>query len=146
MEQAGRRQTLDVFGVQVELVLTSEQTGGSHAVYEVTAVPQAGPPPHVHGNDDETFYVLEGELEVLRGAERIVAGPGSCVFLPRQVPHSFCNRTEQPVRFLGVATPGGHERFFVEADRLMREGLFTPESGAELCARYGMQILLPPAA
>lgn len=132
-----------VFGVQVEILLRSEDTGGTHATYLVTAAPGTGAPPHVHRADDETFYVLEGELEVLQGEVWHRAGVGASVFLPRGVPHAFRNPGEQPVRFLGVATPGGHERFFEAVDQLVSEGRFTPEAGLEVCRQFGME-LLPP--
>jgi mannose-6-phosphate isomerase-like protein (cupin superfamily) len=130
-----------VFGVRVEILLRAEETGGTHSTYLVTAAPGTGAPPHLHREDDETFYVLEGELEVLQGEAWHRAGAGACVFLPRGVPHAFRNPGEQPVRFLGVATPGGHERFFEAVDELGSEGRFTPEAGAEVCRRFGMELL-----
>ncbi len=140
---AGQGKTALVFGVRVDILLTGEDTGGSHSVYEVTAAPGTGAPPHVHQHDDETFYVLEGELEVLLGNERKRIGPGNSIFLPHGVPHAFCNPGAEPVRFLGTATPAGHEHFFLAADQLVREGRFNPETGAEVCREFGIELLVP---
>ncbi len=49
--------------------IPSQQTGGAYALFEATANPGAGPPPHVHHREDEAFYVLEGEYQFLVGGE-----------------------------------------------------------------------------
>jgi mannose-6-phosphate isomerase-like protein (cupin superfamily) len=139
--QDGKR--VHVFGVQVDILLRSEDTDGSHALYLVTASPGTGAPPHVHRGDDETFHILEGELEVLQGEEWSRVGAGTSIYLPRGVAHAFRNPGELPVRFLGIATPGGHERFFEAVDQLVTEGRFTPEAGAEVCRQFGMELLAP---
>lgn len=141
--ERSQARTALVFGVQVEILLGSAETGGSHSVYLVTPAPGAGAPPHVHSRDDETFHMLAGEVEILRGEEWMAVGPGTSIFLPRGVPHAFRNASASPAVFLAVATPGGHEEFFLEADRLARAGELNPDTAVELCRRYGME-LLPP--
>lgn len=133
-----------VFGVQVEILLGATDTGGTHSLYLVTPAPGTGAPPHVHHRDDETFFILEGEVEVLLGETWTPARPGATVYLPRGVPHAFRNATQEPAVFLAVATPGGHDEFFLEADRLARAGELNPESAVELCGRFGMELLPLP--
>jgi quercetin dioxygenase-like cupin family protein len=65
-----------------------EDTDGAFAFVEGTTPPQAGPPPHVHGREDETFWVLEGELEFMVGGGTVRAPAGSFVHAPRGIPHT----------------------------------------------------------
>jgi len=84
-------------------------------------------PLHVHADEDELFYVLEGELTLYaQGGER-TAGPGSFVHLPRGIAHGFANRSGRPARMLVVATPGGALLgVFRGLDRALRSGELTP--------------------
>jgi quercetin dioxygenase-like cupin family protein len=58
---------------------------------EALVPPGGGPPPHTHSGEDETFYLLEGEIEFLLGEARITAGPGDFVNVPRGTVHCFRN-------------------------------------------------------
>lgn len=100
---------------------TTENTGGA-LLFEACVPPQSGPLPHIHHREDEAFYVLEGDIEVLEGDRTFVAGAGSFVFLPRGVVHGFKNVGAQPARMLIMATPAGLEKFFEEVGQPAREG------------------------
>jgi mannose-6-phosphate isomerase-like protein (cupin superfamily) len=78
------------------------------SVAEVIAQPGGEPALHVHEREDETYYVISGELTFQRGEERFDAGPGDVVFLPRGIEHGFALRGER-AQLLLVATPGGIE-------------------------------------
>jgi glyoxylate utilization-related uncharacterized protein len=69
------------------------------------------PPPHIHHREDETFYVIEGEMTFSIGDRTIKATPGTMVFAPRDVPHSFTIDSDQ-VRILVQVAPAGAEKFF----------------------------------
>ena len=80
-------------------------------VTEQLAPRGSGSPLHVHHNEDEWFYVLEGELTIwVDGQDDRRAGAGSFVFGPRDVPHTFIVSSEQ-ARFLLVTEPAGFEGF-----------------------------------
>jgi quercetin dioxygenase-like cupin family protein len=136
----GSAQKLDVFGVEVEVLLTSEQTGGAFSVYCVSAQPGGGPPPHVHQNEDEAFHVLEGEFEILLGDQLTTLSAGSFAFLPRHTPHAFRNVGTTTGVLLGMTTPGGHEKFFEDADKLSFPP--SPQEALEVCRRHGMELLM----
>jgi quercetin dioxygenase-like cupin family protein len=65
---------------------------------------------HVHDDEDDSFFILEGELTFLFGERTQVAGPGTFVLIPPGVAHGFRNDTEAPVRILNVHAPGGFDR------------------------------------
>jgi mannose-6-phosphate isomerase-like protein (cupin superfamily) len=68
-----------------------------------------GPEPHVHEDEDDSFYVLEGELTFLVEDEEVVAGPGTFVLVPPGVPHTFASRGEAVARFINVHAPAGFD-------------------------------------
>jgi hypothetical protein len=71
------------------------------------------PPPHIHHREDEIFYVLEGEILVTVEDRTIKVTPGTMIFLPRDVRHSFTIESEQ-LRMLQLLTPAGLEGWFKE--------------------------------
>ncbi|WP_169405678.1 cupin domain-containing protein [Deinococcus apachensis] len=83
-----------------------EDTGGAFALVEECVQAGLEPPPHLHTHEDETFYLLEGEVEFQVGDRRHRATPGDCVFLPRGLPHAFKLRSPT-ARLLVLLTPGG---------------------------------------
>jgi quercetin dioxygenase-like cupin family protein len=91
----------------------STDTAGQFALLEVEGAPGGEPPLHVHKNEDEMFYVLEGQLKVRRGEEELTADAGDSVFLPRGVAHTF-KILSKAARFLVYITPGGFESYFRE--------------------------------
>ena len=89
----------------------ASDTNGAFALFEVSGKPGAEPPLHVHQNEDELFYVLEGRLIVTRGDEQVVLEAGDTGFLPRMVPHTFRVASES-ARMLVYITPAGFEEYF----------------------------------
>ena len=117
-----------------------EQTGGTLTAFENTIAPLDGPPLHIHANEDEAFYILEGHLRYLLDGELHDAPAGSFVFIPRGTPHCFQNIGDRPARILVLFTPSGMEHFF---DRFAAQS-----DGAEafrtLGAPLGMDVVGPP--
>ena len=97
---------------------TAAETGGSLGVVEMTTLPGAGPPVHIHRRTDEAFYVLEGEYVITLGEQVATIGPGGFVFIPRGAPHAFKNVGAAPGRLLDIKAPGGWEQLFYERLRL----------------------------
>jgi quercetin dioxygenase-like cupin family protein len=136
----GEVETLNVFGVRVEVLITGEETGGAYSSYRVTAEPGQGPVPHVHDNEDESFYVLEGRFEVLQGERTVTVEEGGFAFLPRHLSHAFKNVGTGTGRLLGFAAPAGHDRFFRDIDALGERALTDFEAALEVCRRHGIEI------
>jgi quercetin dioxygenase-like cupin family protein len=97
--------------VSITFLLTATETGGSLSVMENAMRPGTEPPYHIHDNEDEIFYVLEGHLSVMVDGTVYECRTGDTVFLPRAVPHTFRVRSEV-ARCLSIVTPSGFENFF----------------------------------
>ena len=118
-------------------LVTGEETGGAYFAMEAVVPPGGGPPPHTHAREDETFYVLEGRVDFRLGDERVTAGPGDFVYVPRGRVHNFHNAGSELARLILTFTPAGIERFFEET----LERALDPSQAAigdidEVAARY----------
>lgn len=100
-------------GHLVSLLVSSEQTNGNYSILQATERRGLEPPPHTHTREDETFLVLDGEIEYTVGSERYAAKAGDVVFLPKNLQHSFRILTKTAETLI-LLTPGGFERYFVE--------------------------------
>jgi quercetin dioxygenase-like cupin family protein len=89
----------------------AEQTGGKFGMFLSATPPGSGPPPHVHHREDEMFYVLDGEFSFLLADKMYRGSAGSCVFLPKGIPHTFKNVGSREGTFLGFTSPCGFEQF-----------------------------------
>ena len=95
----------------VEFLIPTEATGGKTSVFRTTMREGFSPPRHIHTREDEVFLVLDGEVAFDVDGRLLLAGPGTSVYMPRGIPHTF--RIESPVaRMLGVIAPGGFEELF----------------------------------
>jgi quercetin dioxygenase-like cupin family protein len=129
----------------------SAETNGQCWVVEGLADRRMAVPLHTHHNDDEYWYVLEGEIEFIIGDERRTGTPGAFVCIPRGTPHSFFVRSET-ARWLGIGTPGGFDNWFFETGRpaatltLPPPSDVPPDVGALVASlqRYGTDTLGPP--
>src|ERR1700736_5820765 len=99
---------------RMTVLATAEPTDGPLGLIEVVVPPGFSPPLHVHSREDEPMYVIEGRVTYQVGDRRFEAGPGSFVFLPRGIPHTFVIEGDTPARMLVLCTPGGFERFHLE--------------------------------
>ena len=95
------------------LLASSELTGGAFELFEEVRTSRGGPPPHVHRERDEMFYVLEGRYAFTRGADELEVGPGQVVFVPRGARHHFTTLAA-PSRTLILIAPAGLTEFFRE--------------------------------
>lgn len=109
------------------------QTGGAFEVIEY-AGNAACPPPHVHREREECFYVLGGRFTFLLGTDEVDAGPGSWVLVPRGTRHGFTASAD--ARALILVSPAGLEGFFAELGTGLAAGLSSQELRAALKGRF----------
>lgn len=100
---------------EIRFLITGEQTGGAFFMAEVSVPPGCGNRPHIHGREEETFYMQQGTLTIQVGGKTLTASTGDLVSLPRGVAHCFQNNGKVDAKFLVVAAPAGLEKFFEEA-------------------------------
>lgn len=131
---------------------SKESTDGHMAVIEMLAPPGFGSPLHVHGREDEWFYVIEGALTVWVDGEAHEVPAGSFAYGPRDLPHTFLVSSPTPARFLLGAQPSGFEDFVRELGEPAQALTLAPasvrlpsvERMTAVAAKYGMEILGPP--
>ena len=146
----GEGESVWLVGDLITVKVASEDTDGAFTIVEESTPPQGGPPPHLHQQEGEALYVLEGEVEFLVGERTIRAGTGSCAYIPRRTLHTLKNVGTSPSRVLGVLTPGGLDKFFLEAGEPATEGSSPPEGEpdverlVEIGQKYGLAIPPPP--
>jgi mannose-6-phosphate isomerase-like protein (cupin superfamily) len=122
--------------------MLGEDSGGTFSLFETVTPPQAGPPPHVHHREDESFYILEGQFEFTIGDRKIAAEPGTFLFAPRDLPHWFRNVGNTPGKLLITVHPAGLEHFFAEFSELPTDA---PPDIAKMTAignKYGIEFVL----
>ena len=118
-------------------LVTGEESGGAYFAMEAYLPPGGGPPPHIHTREDETFYLLEGEVEFLLGERTIVAGPGDFISVPRGTVHRFRNTGAETARLILTFTPAGIEHFFTETlEPAPSDGRDVPDNLGEVAERY----------
>ena len=141
-------------GELVTYKIPSHRVSGAYALFEVTTQPGAGPPPHIHHREDESFYVLEGEFEFLSGRETLRVGAGSLLYVPKGTVHAHRTVGEGTGRMLLTQTPGGlYELFFEKAGKPVDgddEGSAASENRpdsrrrtVQAAAEHGIEIPLP---
>ena len=146
-------ETLSVVGDTYRLVITGEQTGGAYAAIDMLIPPGGGPGPHAHAAIQESFLVLDGEIEVKTNDRTYTAAKGAFVNIPLGgIVHCFKNKTQTTARLWCVVVPAGLDAFFQEIGKPVAAGEFlpppkmTPEDQERLQAiaeKYGQQVFPP---
>ena len=131
-------------GCPTRVKATGAQTGGAFGLIEQELPPRFASPYHVHHREDETFYVLEGNLTFICG-RRWTVGPGAYLFLPRNIPHGFKVEETGPAKILILVTPAGFEQFVLEMCAPASASAGPPDMQKLLAvaAQYGVDILGP---
>jgi mannose-6-phosphate isomerase-like protein (cupin superfamily) len=104
---------IGLVGDTYTILLTGDDTNGRFSLIDMHVPPGGGPPPHRH-DFEETFIILDGELEATFRGEKSVVRAGDTVNIPSNAPHQFHNTSSQPVRMLCICSPAGQENFFLQ--------------------------------
>lgn len=136
--------TLGTSTRRIDVKLRRAQTAGRLSVCEMIVPVGAGAPYHLHDEEDEFFFVVDGEVDVIVDGRALHVAAGQGALGPRGVPHCFQSTGSRTVRMLTVSAPGGLDEFFVELFGLL-QGSELP--GAEvlnpLYRRHAMVFLGP---
>ena len=128
------------------LCLSGTDTGGAYCLLEASLAPGEDVPRHVHTREDETYYILSGELEATVGGEVFVLGAGDCLMAPRDIPHALRNPGNVENHYLLLFSPPGFDEFMrVTAVPTAENAVATAESipiavrnVREVAADYGI--------
>jgi mannose-6-phosphate isomerase-like protein (cupin superfamily) len=137
-DRFGKSRSLGVSTVSFKV--TSTESNGLFVLENIFRE-KGGPPRHLHHEQDEWFYVVEGRFAFEVGQEKFLLGPGDSLLAPQKVPHVWASVGDSGGRILVSFSPAGQmEAFFneVTADNAM------PPQNPSLWARYGMELLGPP--
>lgn len=132
---------LNLGGSEVLHRAKSAETDGVFSVVELVNEPGTGASLHVHEHEDELVYVLEGEVEVTLGDDKMKAGPGVMALLPRGIAHGFTNAGATPSRVLDVILPGNFDQYFADMHNLYLDGEPTADALENLALKYGVRYL-----
>lgn len=104
---------IGLVGDTYTITVAGENTDGRFCVIDMHIPPGGGPPPHRH-DFEETFIVLEGEMEATFRGKRSIVRAGDTLNIPANAPHRFHNNSSGPVRMICICSPAGQEKFFLE--------------------------------
>jgi mannose-6-phosphate isomerase-like protein (cupin superfamily) len=135
-------------GYTVATKAADEETRGAYAFQEMTVAPGfPWVPSHIHHNEDEAIYVLEGECTVRVGDRIHKLVPGAFVLMPRGIVHTFSNPGTVPARVIVISSPGTVIRYFEEAAALSNAsptGQPDMELLAALASKYDIEFVSEP--
>ena len=118
---------VSIVGDSYKTLISGEDTGGAFAVIDMLISPGGGPGPHAHAAMEESFYVVDGEIEVKSEFGTYIAGKGTFINIPKGgVVHSFKNKTENMAHMICYVVPSGLEAFFKEVGIPVEHGQFPP--------------------
>jgi quercetin dioxygenase-like cupin family protein len=145
--------SLAVVGDSYRTVISGKDTGGAYAVIDMLIPPGGGPGPHAHANFQESFHVLDGEVEIKTEMGTYTASKGTFVNIPQGgMVHCFKNKTQGVARLWCVVVPAGLEAFFEGFASPAPFGEFVPpppmtpglqEKLKGLAEQYGIQVCPP---
>jgi len=146
-------QTLSVAGGAYRVIISGKQTNGTYAVIDMLVPPENGPAPHSHADIQESFYVVDGEIEVKTEAKTYIAKKGTFVNIPfGGMVHCFKNKSDTVAHLICTVMPSGLEEFFQEIGKPVPEGTFLPppvlrpediERLQALAVKYGQKVFPP---
>jgi mannose-6-phosphate isomerase-like protein (cupin superfamily) len=151
---AGPREGRSVWllGGRYTFKVTGKQTGGSYGTVEAECAPGDGAPPHVHLREDESFFVIEGDMSFVCGGKSFLAKPGSFLHIPKGMVHAFKNESNAVVRMLVTYSPAGFEQFFDRIGRPAEPGAPRPDLDPEqelqrviaAAPEFNLEFRIPP--
>jgi len=116
-----------VAGNNYRTIVSGKETGGKYAIIDMLVAPGGGPGPHEHPAINETFYVVDGEVEFTTETQKYTAKKGTYINIPANGPvHMFKNKSGSAARLLCTVMPSGMEEMFEQIGQPVANGEFLP--------------------
>jgi mannose-6-phosphate isomerase-like protein (cupin superfamily) len=142
--QPGQGRVLDLGSFQAVVLAAGAQTGGAFTLLQTQGEPEGfGPPLHIHHDAAEAFFVLEGEYLMVVEDHQEVCPPGTFVYVPAGVRHTFQVRSGAAGRKLNLFAPAAMESFFEELSVAEAAGTADEATLGEIASRAHMEIVGP---
>ena len=141
----GKLPHIGLVGDTYTILLSGKDTNGRYCLIDMFVPPGGGPPPHRH-DFEESFTVLEGEIEIVFRGEKSTLRTGGTVNIPANAPHQFQNKSEKPARLLCICSPAGQEEFFIEVGIPVASRTTPPpqlDEAAQQALKAKIEALLP---
>jgi quercetin dioxygenase-like cupin family protein len=145
--------SVSVVGDTYRILIKGEHTAHAYSAIDMLIPPDGGPGPHAHAGFQESFYVIEGEIEVKSEVSTYTAKKGSFINIPKGgIVHCFKNKTKETAHLLCFVVPSGLEEFFIEIGKPVLPGDFLPPPKLDaegikklgiIAAKYGQKIFPP---
>lgn len=132
---------LSIAGGEYVHKVKSADTRGVFSVIQIITPPGGGAALHVHENEDELVYLLQGEIEVTLGDQTMLAVPGVTALLPRGIAHGFTNVGDTPSILIDTILPGAFDNYFSEMAVLYKKGEPSEQEIDALSVKYGIRYL-----
>ena len=145
---------IGLVGDTYTVLLSGNDTNGRYCLIDMHVPPGGGPPPHRH-DFEETFTLLEGEIEATFRGEKTTVRAGETLHIPANAPHAFTNASKADVRLLCLCAPAGQEEFFAQVGEPVAMRLTPPpkldkeaqnasmKKAEELAPKYQTELLKP---
>ena len=145
---------IGLVGDTYTILLSGDDTDGRYCLIDMHIPPGGGPPPHRH-DFEESFTILEGEIEAIFRNEKSFVRAGETIHIPANAPHSFTNTSERAVRLLCICAPAGQEELFAQVGVPVMNRTAPPpeldaageaafmEKALELAPKYRTELLKP---
>lgn len=127
-----------------DIKVSAKDTNGQLTLLEYNGHTKGGPPLHVHPNQEEIFYIMEGDYLFQVGEEKHTLSAGDTIFLPRQVPHTFAQLSDKGKMLFLFQGSGKMEDFFRTLGHLKGEP--SPQEGVRIFEEHDMKVVGPPLA
>jgi len=142
--QPGAGRNLDLGTFEAVVLASAAQTSGEFTLLQTQSEPpDFGPPMHIHHDAAEAFYVLSGEYLMYVEDWQEHCAPGTFVYVPRGIPHTFKVVSAGPARKLNIFAPAAMVGFFEELAEAESSGQATPERLAAIATHNHMEIVGP---
>jgi quercetin 2,3-dioxygenase len=125
-----------------DVKISGKDTDGQLAMFEYVGTQKVGPALHIHFDQDEIFTVVEGEYLFQVGEKKEILKAGDTIFLPRKIPHTWIQTSDQGKLIYMVQPAGKMEDFFLKMNSL--KGMPTEEDFQKITLEHGMKNVGPP--
>ncbi len=142
--QPGQGEVLDLGNFEAVILASATDTSNAFSLLQTQNEPsQFGPPMHIHHDAAEAFFVLEGNYLMYLEDRREECRPGTFVYVPRGVPHTFKVISQRPGKKLNLFAPAAMQGFFEELAAAEAAGTVSPEDLGAISGRHHMEVVGP---